>query len=195
MLISNSKSLNDPGYISPFFSQNLQLPGVVNTSNNTKNNHLQLNQQSFTIWLVECLRGSLPALWSSLVYTNATSSFRSITPGTQRTNSSTREMGQTYITNSQAATQISWLVRCSPHAPGFTQSNLCNKIQSRMQKIFTQMCLTVSIGPSYIESTTGFSQAPLKWLFPTFYYRSSFFCCLPISSSLEPSKLPAKDTE
>ena len=40
-----------------------------------------------------------------------------------RTNSSTRWTGQTRVTNSQAATRESWLVRCSPRAPRFTRSN------------------------------------------------------------------------
>ena len=33
-------------------------------------------------------------------------------------------------------------------------------IQSSMHQIFTHMYLTVSIGPPYLESLTGFSQAP-----------------------------------
>ena len=34
----------------------------------------------------------------------------------------------------------------------------CDKIQSNMHQIFTQMYLTVSIGPSHMESPTRFSQ-------------------------------------
>ena len=40
-----------------------------------------------------------------------------------RTNSPTRQTRQTRVTNSQAATHKSWLVKCSPHAPGFSRSN------------------------------------------------------------------------
>ena len=36
---------------------------------------------------------------------------------------------------------------------------------------------------------------PLKQRFPTFHYRTSFFCCFPIFSSLEPSKSPPKDKQ
>ena len=42
------------------------------------------------------------------------------------------------------------------------------------------MYSTVSTGPSHMESPTGFSQAPLKQSFPTFHYRTSSLCCLPI---------------
>ena len=54
---------------------------------------------------------------------------------------------------------------------------------------------TVSIGPSYKERPTGFSQAPFKHHFLTFYYRTSSFCCLPIFFPLEPSKLAPKDKQ
>ena len=37
--------------------------------------------------------------------------------------SSTRQTGQTRVTNSQAATYEGWMVRCSPRAPGFSRSN------------------------------------------------------------------------
>ena len=40
-----------------------------------------------------------------------------------------------------------------------------------------------------------FLQTPLKQRFPTFHYRTSFFCCFPIFSSLEPSKSPPKDKQ
>ena len=43
-----------------------------------------------------------------------------------KTNCSTRWTGQTRVTNSQVATRESWLVRCSPRAPGFTRSNQHN---------------------------------------------------------------------
>ena len=38
--------------------------------------------------------------------------------------SSIRQAGKTRVTNSQAATHESWLVRCSCHTPGFSRSNL-----------------------------------------------------------------------
>ena len=37
-----------------------------------------------------------------------------------RTNSYTRQTRKTRVTNSQAGTNESWLVRCSPRAPGFS---------------------------------------------------------------------------
>ena len=43
-----------------------------------------------------------------------------------------------------------------------------------------------------MESSTGFSQAPLKWGFPIFHYRNSSFCCLPIFSLKKP---PPKGTQ
>ena len=58
--------------------------------------------------------------------------------------------------------------------------------QSSMHLIFTHMYSTVSKGPSYMESPTGFSQAcPFQTAFPTFHYRTSSFCFLPTYSSLE----------
>ena len=41
-----------------------------------------------------------------------------------RTNSSNRQTKQTNVTNNQAATHESWLVRCYPHTLEFSQSNL-----------------------------------------------------------------------
>ena len=46
-------------------------------------------------------------------------------------------------------------------------------IQSSMHQIFIQMCSTVSIGPSFLESPTRFSQAPSpKWRFHKFHYKT-----------------------
>ena len=64
-------------------------------------------------------------------------------------------------------------------------------IQSSMHQIFIQIYSTVSIGLSFLESSTGFSQAPPpQTAFPyiTFHYKTSSFCYLPIFSLLEPSK-------
>ena len=47
---------------------------------------------------------------------------------------------------------------------------------------------TVSIGPSHMESFTGMFTSSPKQRFPTFYYRTSSFCCALIFSPLEPSK-------
>ena len=54
---------------------------------------------------------------------------------------------------------------------------------------------TISIRLSHMGSPTGLSQAPLKQHFPTFHYRTSSFCCLPIFSLLAPSKQPPKDKQ
>ena len=54
---------------------------------------------------------------------------------------------------------------------------------------------TVSIGLSHMEWPTGFSQASHKQIFPTFHYRTSSFCWLPICPSLEPSKPPPKEKQ
>ena len=61
-------------------------------------------------------------------------------------------------------------------------------IQSSMHQILTHMSLKVSIGPSYMESVTRFSQAPSLGASPTFHHRTSPFCWLPIISSLELSR-------
>ena len=50
-----------------------------------------------------------------------------------------------------------------------------------MHQIFTQIYSTVSTGPLYMGSPTGFSEvSPLKSCFPTFHYGTSSFCCLHI---------------
>ena len=67
--------------------------------------------------------------------------------------------------------------------------------QSHLSRETHLLLKTVSIGPSHMESSTGFSQAPLKQHFPTFHYRTSYFCCFPIFFSLEPSKPPSKDKQ
>ena len=55
---------------------------------------------------------------------------------------------------------------------------------------------TVSIGPSRMETPTGLSEAlTFKQRFPTFHYRTSSLCCLPIFSSLEPSKTHPEDKQ
>ena len=46
---------------------------------------------------------------------------------------------------------------------------LCEKIQSSLYQIFTQMYLTVSIGPSYMESCTEFKKKYLFRWSPQFY--------------------------
>ena len=58
-----------------------------------------------------------------------------------------------------------------------------------------QMYSVVSIGWPRMESPTEFSQAPLKQRFLTFHYRNSSFCCLPIFSSLQPSKTPPNNAQ
>ena len=48
--------------------------------------------------------------------------------------------------------------------------HLCDKIQSSMRQVFSQMYLKVSIGASYTESPTEFLQAPIpQTAFPTFF--------------------------
>ena len=46
-----------------------------------------------------------------------------------------------------------------------------------------------------MESPTGLSQAPAKHYLATFQYGISYLYCLPIFSSLEPSKSPPTDKE
>ena len=58
-----------------------------------------------------------------------------------------------------------------------------------------QMYSVVSIGWPRMESPTEFSQDPLKQRFLAFHYRNSSFCCLPIFSSLQPSKTPPNNTQ
>ena len=54
-----------------------------------------------------------------------------------------------------------------------------------MYRIFTHMYSAVSVGPSYIESLTGFLNVPLPLtVFPTCHHRTSSFFSLPIISSL-----------
>ena len=54
-----------------------------------------------------------------------------------------------------------------------------------MHRIFIHMYSTVSVGPSYIESLTGFLNVPLPLtVFSTCHHRTSSFCSLPIISSL-----------
>ena len=46
-----------------------------------------------------------------------------------------------------------------------------------MHRIFTHMYSTVPIGPSYIESLTGFRMSlPLQQCLPTSHHRTSSFC-------------------
>ena len=52
---------------------------------------------------------------------------------------------------------------------------------------------TISIGPSHMESSTGFSQGPLKQRFATFDNRTISFCCFLSYCSSEPFKPPSKD--
>ena len=54
-----------------------------------------------------------------------------------------------------------------------------------MHRIFIHMYSTASVGPSYIESLTGFLNVPLPLtVFSTCHHRTSSFCSLPIISSL-----------
>ena len=58
------------------------------------------------------------------------------------TNPSTRQTGQTRVTNSQVANHDSWLVRCSPHAQAFSRSNQRNfvKIETLAQVFSSEFC-------------------------------------------------------
>ena len=60
---------------------------------------------------------------------------KQMSPRWQR--SFTRQTGQTRVTNNQAATHESWLVRSSPHAPGFSRSNQPNQAYSASHPVFS----------------------------------------------------------
>ena len=48
----------------------------------------------------------------------------------------------------------------------FAFMQFCDQIQSSMHQIFTQIHLTVSIGPSYMKSPSELLQAPPQTVFP-----------------------------
>ena len=61
---------------------------------------------------------------------------------------------------------MSWLTVCK----GSVFLQFWDKIQSSIHQIFTQMYSTVSIGPSYKESPTGFSEALFLLLALHFFF-------------------------
>ena len=62
--------------------------------------------------------------------------------------------------------------------------------------LLKQILLKTEFWTTGAETVTLTTMAfPLKRRFPTFHYRASSFCCLPIFSSLEPSKSPPKDEQ
>ena len=67
--------------------------------------------------------------------------------------------------------------------------------QSHLSKATHLLIKTIYIGPSRMESPTGFSQDPFKRRIPTFHYKISSFCCVPIFSLLEALKVPPKNKQ
>ena len=61
------------------------------------------------------------------------------------------------MTNSQVVTHESWLVRCSPRAPGFSRSNQHASVRDNIRKLSTQELKEKKYFESY-----GMKQVALK---------------------------------
>ena len=111
---------------------------------------------------------------------------------------STRQICSTWFTPESSLQPIKLLQELSSCSS--SRWNLCNQYATLSQQTWRRkrdlpfnkdsFHRTITHG----ESPAEFSQA-LKWCFSAFHYWTSSFCFLPIFSSLEPSKTPAKDKQ
>ena len=100
------------------------LLGVAYTPNRTKTNHHKVIINQSSPPRSGRSEGKLTTPWATLglhqrsILTSFNNTWNT------KSNSSARQVGQTSVTNSQAAIHKSWLVRCSPRAPRFSRDNL-----------------------------------------------------------------------
>ena len=87
-----------------------------------------------------------------------------------RTNSSTRQTGQSRVT--QAETDESWLVRCSPSAMGFSRNNLHDIKHGRQPILLPWGTLwLLSYSPSCLHTRLRFPSEPNPCRFPHRHYQ------------------------